>query len=169
MRRVSTLPAICLMAVAPVVHGDARPVDHLAARLEAVPSVVLVPLPTAGRTAPSPQVDSVFVAGFVATPGWASDADGEALAEKIVRFLGDSGYPALFGGMEPCIRARQQAALRSIRTVVCGRLLMTTATHHEVEFMVVSPGSEFGPALLRGESLDLLAEQVHRRFLREVP
>lgn len=125
-------------------------------------------LRTADR-APSSQVDSVFVAGFVATPGRASEADGETLAHAIVRSLVDAGYPALYGGVEPCVRARQLAAGRGIGTVVCGRLLMTTATHHEVEWMVVSPGSEFGPALLREESLERLAEQVRGRVLRELP
>lgn len=109
------------------------------------------------------------MAGFVPTPGRASEADGEALAHAIVRRLGDEGYPALYGGMEPCVRARQFAALRGMGTVVCGRLLMTTATHHEVEWMVVSRGSEFGPALLRDESLEGMADQVWRRVLREVP
>jgi len=151
MRRVGALAAICLLVAPAMVDGQPRP----------------------GVSGPAPSlpplhVDSVLVAGFVATPGRASEADGEALAHALVRLLGDAGYPALYGGMEPCIRARQLAALRGIGTVVCGRLLMTT-THHEVEFMVVSPGSESGPALLREESLEALAEQVQRRVLREAP
>lgn len=116
-----------------------------------------------------PRVDSVFVAGFVADPGQASPVDGERLDREVVRLLRDSDTPAVYGGMEPCIRARQLAALRNLETVICGRLLMTSATHHEVQFMIVSPGGEFGPAELREESLERLAEQVHRRFLRESP
>ncbi len=169
MRSVSALAVICLIAATPVVHGGALPAVHLADLREGGSSSGGEPATVTARIAHSSQADSVLVAGFVPTPGRASEGAGEALAHAIVRSLADTGYPALYGGMEPCIRARQQAALRGIGTVVCGRLLMTTATHHEVEWMVVSPGSEFGPALLRDESLDGLAEQVRRRVLREVP
>ena len=169
MKGLGVLALICLLAATHVVGGEAHPAVHLAALREEGNTPLREPVNVAGRIAPSSWVDSVLVAGFVPTPGRASEADGEALAHAIVRSLGDEGYPALYGGMEPCIRARQRAALRGIGTVVCGRLLMTTATHHEVEWMVVSPGSEFGPALLREESLDALAEQVRRRVLRAVP
>ena len=163
MKGLGVLALICLLAATHVVGGEAHPAVHLAALREEGNTPLREPVNVAGRIAPSSYVDSVLVAGFVPTPGRASEADGEALAHAIVRSLGVEGYPAL------CIRARQRAALRGIGTVVCGRLLMTTATHHEVEWMVVSPGSEFGPALLREESLDALAEQVRRRVLRAVP
>lgn len=169
LRSVGALAVIGLIAATPGAPAEVRPDVPSTASREGGQAPVRQPITVAERIAPSSRLDSVLVAGFVATPGRAAEADGEALAHAVVRHLVEAGYPALYGGMEPCIRARQQAALRGIGTVVCGRLLMTTATHHEVEWMVVSQGSEFGPALLREESLDALAEQVGRRVLREVP
>jgi len=109
--------------------------------------------------------DSVLIAGFVPQQGFASAADGEAFSRHIVGLLNASGFPAVYGGMEPCIRARQFAALRRMSSVVCGRLLRSGGRDWEIEYMVVERDTEFGPSYARAADWEDLARQVHQRAL----
>ena len=107
MRNVSALAEICLISATPLVHVEARPAVRLADLREKGTSSGREAVIVAGRIVPSSPVDSVLVAGFVPTPGRASEADGEALAHALVRSLGDEGYPPSTAGMEAVHRARQ--------------------------------------------------------------